>query len=63
MELGMTDGGRAVSEDDIQRLHCSSRSESIRLFHQLARFGGETTRLTSAAALDKELEQKFHEGS
>jgi hypothetical protein len=61
MNLGVSEK-KALGEDDIQILHCSCRSESLRLFHQLARFGGEASRQTFAENLDRELSQKFAQG-
>jgi hypothetical protein len=60
MNLGASEK-KALGEDDIQILHCSCRSESLRLFHQLARFGGEASRQTFAEILDRELSQKFEQ--
>jgi hypothetical protein len=61
MNLGASEK-KALGEDDIQSLHCSCRSESLRLFHQLARFGGDASRQTFAEILDRELSQKFAQG-
>ncbi len=62
MNLGASEK-KALGEDDIQILHCSCRSESLRLFHQLARFGGDASRQTFAEILDRELSQKFEQES
>jgi hypothetical protein len=58
MDLGENDR-KPLGEDDIHILHCSCRSESLSLFHQLARFGGDASRQTFAEILDRELSQKF----
>jgi len=62
MELGEC-GNKALGEDDLQKLHCSSLASSLDLFHQLARFGGAEARLTAAEALNNDLRLQFDQGS
>jgi hypothetical protein len=60
MAMGEADED-ALSEDDLQSRHCSARTASLDLFHQLARFGGKEAQLATARDLDKDLAQQFQQ--